>query len=407
MQAKNSNRKLYSKLRQKASKNLTIKSNIKEITGKVRDSLMPKNEKPTKTEDTDYKGLLNKVKKDYDGRLQALARSNDNKLKKELGATTDKIKQLQDQLTHSTDYINRLNSRNSTIFSSLNNQIKKLAQQKEEDIKKNSVPQTNSGNVAGNALTDDTQASFYDEGEVLNSDTALNYSSLDNPVSDLSIIYDSDRNLKRYASNVASQVNQSSVTSKLPIRIYSTKAGIPRPNVFLNMGDYRLKVSNLFGTRSGANAVGHINSNEHSGGIDLRVYKGTTPQDIPLSVAPGKIVKIGKDGYDYFKKLKKNSNGGKAERSGGIYVYVQLDEDPNKIIKYMHLPKNIYNNSSQWLNKHVERGDVFPGTGSSGIGSAPHFKISLGTYDPKTGKSAMDYAEEKNNPTNILLTGKL
>lgn len=163
------------------------------------------------------------------------------------------------------------------------------------------------------------------------------------------------------------------------------------------VGDYTYNIRNLHGPRTGKNAV--LGRKGHSKGVDLVSYKDGKKVNYPISVADGVIIHIGKDGSG---KAIKTTQG----KAAGYMVYVQLKEDPTKVIGYWHLGQSVYDNRASLKGAIIRRGDVIVKDSSfTGSGTGAHTKIVMASYDPKTRKIINDYAD--NDPTNIILTGNI
>lgn len=168
----------------------------------------------------------------------------------------------------------------------------------------------------------------------------------------------------------------------------------------IGIGEYKYKITNLFGERSGANAVPGRAATEHSRGIDIVGYSADGKKsNVPIALTDGVIVGVNVQGDG---RAIKPTQG----RSAGYYMDVQMPD--GKIMKYMHLGKDAYLNKSKLLGTKVKRGDIlYQGDYSVGSGSqtSPHIKVSISSVDDK-GKQLLDYTNPENNPTVYAMYGK-
>lgn len=378
MSAANQNKNLYAALKKGASRRKQTKAEINKSIGLVKDSLLPKASKQKKASGGDnnsYKKMLEQAQTNFDKKLSKMSDDYNSKLQKNIGESSDKIKRLEEILKGRDKGFSDFAKRNNQLFSSVNNQIQNLAQQKAASP---AVPTT------------------------VEPDTSTEHRSVETPKD--ATTYDAEKDVKQ-AANYSDMVDEQIVEQpagfkSITFPTFNSNTQLA-PGDSLDLGEYKLKFTNAFGVRSGDNAVSGISADETSKGIDVRLYKDDKPVDMPVSIASGKIVKIGLHGDGKYISTKEG-------RYGGYYMYVQLDEDPNKIVKYVHLPKEVMEYKERLIGKHIPRGALIVNTsGMSGTGTGPHVKISVGNYNPATGKSAMDYGKQENDPTNLLLTGRL
>jgi len=374
MKAKSQNKELYTSLKKRAGARKQTKVEINKATRDVISGLLPKVKESKDKDSNNYKKMLNQAQSNYDKKLASLSKAYSNKLNESIGVSTDKIKGLETQLKKGDKKFNTLLNRSSNSFAALNSQIRELAKQKSNvAVPTQPAPVPTSGAVTRSY--EDTPLFDFNISPTSYQDT------LTSPLPPI--------------TNTADSFNSIGLAS---LSIDKESLGV---GSFIDFGNYQIKLTNKFGIRSGANAVKGVPETEHSNGIDIRLYKDNKPVDLPISIADGTIVKIELDGSS---TPIPTSEG----RVGGYYMYVQLDEDPTKIVKYVHLPKEVFSLKGDLMGKHLKRGDIIVNsTGTSGTGTAPHIKVAVGTYDAKTNKSFMDYSKKENDPTNLLLTGSL
>jgi hypothetical protein len=169
---------------------------------------------------------------------------------------------------------------------------------------------------------------------------------------------------------------------------------------YFKVGKYKYRVSNTFGLRKGANAVTGISTNAHSGGIDLVGYneKGEN-NNSPISLTNGTILGVVRDGDGSVIKPEEGA-------FGGYMIRVLMDD--GKIMTYMHLGKDVWDQRNKLRGKKINRGDLlFEGNNSSGSGSqtAPHTKVRVSSRG-LNGGVLQDHKEPINDPTIYALHGE-
>lgn len=160
---------------------------------------------------------------------------------------------------------------------------------------------------------------------------------------------------------------------------------------------YTYKVTNLYGPRTGANAVAGREDGEHSRGIDITSHNASGSKvNIPIAIADGKIINVWKQGSGNTMTTKQGKSGG----------YVMDVLAPNgKVLTYMHLGKSIFDNKDQYIGRDLKRGEVINMDGGwSGSGSGKHIKISMSDVGTD-GQPKRNYTDEGNDPTYLLLNG--
>ena len=206
--------------------------------------------------------------------------------------------------------------------------------------------------------------------------------------------YGPHNNYGRALEKVATDANTAAVDSKTTNN--AVKSITAKIGEFVDLGGFKYKVTNLFGIRSGENTVPG-REGKHSRGIDV---VGTDAQgrstNMPIAIADGVIKNITLDGSGEAYHPTKGSP------SGGYIMDVQL---PNgKVMRYMHLGKDVMLNKDRLIGKNIKRGDILhPGDNSKGSGSqtGPHTKISITSVDKK-GNYLLDYDNTENDPTPYL-----
>jgi hypothetical protein len=171
------------------------------------------------------------------------------------------------------------------------------------------------------------------------------------------------------------------------------------------VGDFVYKVTNLFGPRSGSNAVPGRADGEHSNGMDMVGFSADGKQsNLPISLTDGEIVGINLQGSGDPIRPEQGKAGG--------YIMSVKTPDANapgkfKIIRYMHLDKSVWEQKAKLMNTPVKRGQLLiQGSGSAGSGSqtGPHVKVSISNLDEK-GNDLRDYSNPQNDPKTYALYG--
>jgi hypothetical protein len=206
------------------------------------------------------------------------------------------------------------------------------------------------------------------------------------------------RRLEAEAAAANDVAENATSTSKNVVSKVSAKIG-----EYVDVGSLKYKVTNIFGQRSGANAVPG-REGQHSRGIDV---VGTDAQgrstNMPIAIADGVIKNITLDGSgEAYRPDATDANGKRLPASGGYIMDVEL---PNgKVMRYMHLGKDVMLDKDALIGKQIKRGDILhTGDNSSGSGSqtGPHTKIAITSVD-KNGKYLLDYSNAENDPTPYL-----
>jgi len=401
MKLSKKNRKLYSNLKKKA--NSTLGVDIKKKMSDLNKYLLPKEStgKKASSPTTNYEEIMNKANAKSTANMNSILSKYKNEMDNKFGKSTDKIYKLEKELLNSNKRFNNLAKGSQKVFNSLGEQIKALTESKAAQPTQQQLPRDynkyadrTSEELGNENLT------VSDNNEVITSDVQYDMSAFDN--SDM--LPTTSAPLK-YSSTVEDKIPLYEDTFRhIDLGVSDLDPSSIIPGQFITFNNYKMKVPNIFGIRSGANAVAGISEKEHSKGIDIRLYSlDNKPIDYPVAVADGTIVKID---VQLGGKRYSTTSG---VRSGGYYMYIQLDEDPNIITKYTHMPKDILTFKGKLLGKHIKRGDIIVNSNDTTSGSitAKHVKLSMGSYNPKTGMSGFDYSLEKHNPTKLLLTGKL
>ena len=172
----------------------------------------------------------------------------------------------------------------------------------------------------------------------------------------------------------------------------NVKIGYKQP-----IGEYSVRFTNLFAERTGENAVS--NRTGHAAGIDI-VVKGGGVSNVPLVLADGVIINVSRDGNGDAINTAQGSRG-------GYIIDVRMNNDPSKVVRYLHLSPDVMDIKDELIGKNVSRGDTFvEDTTWSGSGTAPHMKIKVTSVN-EDGSFVGDYTSEDNNPTKLVLFGTL
>lgn len=158
-------------------------------------------------------------------------------------------------------------------------------------------------------------------------------------------------------------------------------------------------ITNLFGLRSGKNSVPGRSQEEHSRGMDLvgNTADGKT-SNLPIALTDGEVVGITRHGSGEAIRPEQG-------KAGGYIMDIKMAD--GKIMKYMHLGKDVWDNKAKLMNKMIKRGDIlYDGDYSVGSGSqtGPHIKVSITSLD-SDGNQLRDYSEPRNDPKTYALYG--
>lgn len=167
----------------------------------------------------------------------------------------------------------------------------------------------------------------------------------------------------------------------------------------IKIGENSYKITNTFGLRSGKNSVPGRSQEEHSRGMDIQGYSadGKT-KNLPIALTDGEIVGITRHGDGSVIRPEKG-------KAGGYIMDIKMAD--GRIMKYMHLGKDVWENKAQLMNKKIKRGDIlYQGDYSVGSGSqtGPHIKVSVTSVDSE-GKQLRDYTDPRNDPKTYALYG--
>lgn len=167
----------------------------------------------------------------------------------------------------------------------------------------------------------------------------------------------------------------------------------------VSIGDYSYRVTNLYGPRTGANAVIGREIGSHSRGVDLVSHDSEGNKvNYPVSISDGVIQSI---------RLQGSGKSRDTTTGKPVAGYMIDVVGPNgKMITYAHVSPEVVKYKDSLIGKQVKRGDVLLEDGGfSGTGSGSHVKVMMSDTD-KNGKSLRNYTDEGNNPSNLILTGK-
>lgn len=186
-------------------------------------------------------------------------------------------------------------------------------------------------------------------------------------------------------------------SSTLPIGTRIAKKAVSIGDA-IKVGQHIYNVTNTFGIRSGKNSVAG-REGQHSKGMDLVGYSSDGKvSNLPIALTDGEIVGINLHGNG---SVIRPENG----KAGGYIMDVKMAD--GKIMKYMHLGKDVWDNKAKLLNKKIKRGDIlYDGDYSKGSGSqtGPHIKVSITSVD-SSNNQLRDYDAPENDPKTYALYG--
>jgi hypothetical protein len=317
-------------------------------------------------EDRDLEGEADSNASNYEEKLKLLERNQNNKLSSLSNASKEEMRNLNKQITQNKN-------ENSELSDNLKQAIQELANRRQEEQSAQENP------------TATTEAQTTDNDE---NDESFN---LD--------VFDTAEPATVEPATVEPEA-ASTTSTGIPGAIDKVVKQLVKINDTIDVGNYTYRFTNLFGPRSGANAVKGRSAGEHSRGVDVVGYtKDGKKSNVPIAIADGVILGVSLQGNG---KAIKPTEG----RAAGYYMDVKMDD--GKVVKYMHLGKDAYKNSVNLVGKRIKRGDLlYEGDYSVGSGSqsSPHTKISITSVD-KNGKQLLDYTAPENDPTKYILHGK-
>ena len=161
-------------------------------------------------------------------------------------------------------------------------------------------------------------------------------------------------------------------------------------------GSNHIKITNLFGIRTGQNSVPG-REGKHSKGVDYVGFSEDGTSNVPVVVADGTIIDIGLDGDG---KAISPTRGAAL----GYYADVKVETASGpKVFRYGHLGPSLMKNKEALLNKPVVKGEaLYPkppeGYVSTGSITGPHVKLQVSSLNGST--MAKDF--ENNDPSDYL-----
>ena len=161
-------------------------------------------------------------------------------------------------------------------------------------------------------------------------------------------------------------------------------------------GSNHIKITNLFGIRTGQNSVPG-REGKHSKGGDYVGFSEDGTSNVPVVVADGTIIDIGLDGDG---KAISPTRGAAL----GYYADVKVETASGpKVFRYGHLGPSLMKNKEALLNKPVVKGEaLYPkppeGYVSTGSITGPHVKLQVSSLNGST--MAKDF--ENNDPSDYL-----
>jgi len=372
------NRKVYTSLRKKASASREFKNSVGKASSDIGNSLIPKESQRQAKPDSGaaYQKMLDKAQANYDKKLSKMQEQYQGDIARSTKDSNAAIKGLQEKIAAG-------DKRMGQMAESTQKALQGIGRQQPQN-------KTKQNTLATNTEEDDTS---FDGTQGFKQDImATMLSEAERKINEKA---DEDRS-KSEGIEVTKPVIESlfSNVGLSKLSIPDNLGGFKKKNY--DFGEYQMRFTDPFGIRNWGARKG-----KHSKGIDLRLFKDNKPVDYPVALADGKIVKIGMDGDGSRITPKQGA-------SGGVYVYIQLDENPNKIYKMVHLPKKFYADKEKYMGKSVKRGDILiKDSLATGSMTAPHVKYAIADYDPNTGKSAMNYSSQENDPTKLFFTGSM
>lgn len=353
-----SNKTSYKRLKEKQLSGRKRRYDFDQGLNSVVGKLIPRKQ-ASKQEGQDNSAALKSMQADYDKKIDANRKAMEKSLAKGEKSRSALIENLGKQVQAGDE-------RNLEISQSLQDALKRIAQSKQTNKTGGSAtPEEGTSAETQSATTPTTPFSAPPAGSRL----YQQYNTKEE---------DKEEKPKEETTKVEDAVKKSlSIDQKVSI------------------GKYSYKVTNLFGIRSGANSVPG-REGRHSRGVDLVGFnEAGKSTNLPIAITDGTITAITLHG------------SGKAihptEGTEGGYI-MDVTMPDGKVMKYMHLGKDVFKNKSNLLGKKIKRGDLlYEGDYSKGSGSqtAPHIKVMVTSV--VNGKQAKDYTSPDNDPTNYII----
>jgi hypothetical protein len=146
------------------------------------------------------------------------------------------------------------------------------------------------------------------------------------------------------------------------------------------LGNNTVRITNTFGIRTGENSVPG-REGKHSKGVDYVASSADGRiKNVPVALAPGKIVNIGLQGDG--RKIHPSQGA-----AYGYYMDVKVDTDSGpKMFRYSHLSPSIMENKNSLIGAEVRKGEaLFPmpasGYTSTGSVTGDHVKVQVSSLN--------------------------
>lgn len=294
---------------------------------------------------------------EYDKKLQLIEKSQDKRMGEMSEASQNEIKRLSTQ-------IQKGDEQNLELSESLKEAIERLSSRKQQE----NGGEKSSQEEEEEAPSQQTQQAAYDDG----------------------------MEMPTYSAPGVAEVAAEDTKPTAVQRVAKKAVNI---DDVIAVGENKYRITNLFGQRSGKNAVSGVSSSEHSRGLDLVGYsKDGKVSNLPIALTDGEILSINVQGSG-------DPIHPKTGRAAGYYMNVKMAD--GKVMKYMHLGEDAWNNKAKLVGKKISRGDLlYEGDYSRGSGSqtSPHIKVSITSLDD-AGKELRNFSDPENDPTPYALYG--
>jgi hypothetical protein len=316
----------------------------------------------------------------YNAKIAALQKEQEQKLAASTNASNSQIEDMEDRFQKSQQ-------KNYEISDSLRAAIEKIAAGQQGGSEE--TQQT--GSDQGDTQTPEADENALSPAELASANTYTDYGAESPEVTDASPVEKESETVAETAKTTSTITAPAATTSIV-------KKALKQGEGF-KVGNNIYQITNLFGPRTGANAVPG-REGQHSNGIDIVGYSPDKKvKNLPVALTDGVIQSITLQGNG---KVISPTQGA----AGGYIMNVKMPD--GKIMKYMHLGKDVFLNKANLLGKTIKRGDIlYEGDYSKGSGSqtGPHIKVSVTSVDG-TGKELKDYSNPANDPTIYALYGK-
>lgn len=315
-----------------------------------------------------YEQMLNKLQKSFDNKIQAMQKDYTSKLEASAEQSRNSIKSLGEQVEQSGNGLQELDD-------SMRKALKNVYDSRQPVTAKPPADKTEQG------VTADTKQ--WPEIPEYGNDSL----SIDDEVAVAKSAEGLDKEDKEaIQAGVAKDIKDEELS---PLKLRGD----------VKVGDYSFKITNLYGPRTGTNAVAGREDGEHSRGVDFVSYNSEGKKiNLPVSVLDGTIINIQLQGNGKAITTKQG-------KAAGYYMDIRSAKNPNKVIRYAHLDPGVMRDRMSLIGSNVKRGDLLYDKGKfTGSGTGPHIKLFMSDIN-EDGVVERNYTSEGNDPSKIIQRG--